>query len=448
MLHRTKTQLGSEGGPSGSPSLPKRATAVIVLAVLLFGGGAILSSFDPPVAKIAAPDLAAEVVGVPGEDAPKASVDSLERVVEAGSDDPEDHSSLALLYLQAVRSEADPTYLSRAETLLKTSLELQPDGNFPAYVGMASLSNGRHDFLGSVRWSRRAIATNSHNATPYGLLGDALFELGRTGAADRAYQRMIDIRPDLASYVRASYSFQYRGETDQALSAMRLALESAGPAGEGPAWIRHQKGDIHFGIGDLDDALRQNKLGRRLAPGYVPPTVGVAEVLTARGRIDRAIPILERAAERLPSLEYMVKLGDLYTAEGRKKEAAAQYQRVGERLALYRANGVLPDIDFILFYADHGLRPRAALDEVRTMYAQRPTAGVAEAYAWMLHSLGRDDEALPYARRSVRGPSISADPFYQAGVIAAEAGLPKMAQRYMRAARSQEWNLRVLYRRR
>ena len=142
---------------------------------------------------------------------------------------------------------------------------------------------------------------------------------GRQVRADRAYQKMIDIRPDLASYVRASYSFQHRGNTEGALTAMRLALESAGPAGEGPAWIRHQLGDIYFGLGDLDEALRQNKLGRRLAPGYVPPTVGVAEVYIARGQIDRAIPILERAAERLPALEYMITLGDLYAADGRTR---------------------------------------------------------------------------------------------------------------------------------
>jgi tetratricopeptide (TPR) repeat protein len=417
MLNSNTAILGSEGGPSGSPSLPKRALAVVAVAALLFGGGALLSGFDAP-----------EAIGG-----------------RAGS--PKDKASLALSYVQTARAEADPTYYTKAEALLEGSLEAQPDGNFEAYVAMASLANGRHDFIGSVRWSRRAIATNPHNAASYGLLGDSLFELGRTKAADRAYQQMIDIRPDLASYVRASYSHQFRGNIAPALSAMQLALQSAGPAGESPAWIRHQLGDIHFGAGDLDEALRQNRLGTKLAPGYVPPTVGVAEVLIARGHLDRAVTILERAVERLPALEYIIKLGDLYAATGRPDEAETQYQRVADRLALYRANGVRPDVDFILFYADHDVRPRAALREVRAMYAQRPTAAVAEAFAWTLHVRGRDREALGYARSSLRGAAISGDAFYRAAVIAAEAGRPELARSRLKVALSQEWTIPVLARR-
>ncbi len=176
-----------------------------------------------------------------------------------------------------------------------------------------------------------------------------------------------------------------------------------------------------------------------MAPGYVPPTVGVAEVYIARGRIDRAIPILERAAERLPALEYMITLGDLYAADGRTEEAAAQFQRVAERLALYRSSGALPDVDFILFYADHGLRPVAALDEARTIYEERPTPGTSEAYAWMLHSLGRDAEALHYARRSLRGPSISGDAYYRASVIASGLGEDELSRRYRRSALANGW---------
>jgi hypothetical protein len=81
------------------------------------------------------------------------------------------------------------------------------------------------------------------------------------------------------------------------------------------------------------------------------------------------------------------------------------------------------------------------------MYAQRPTAAVAEAFAWTLHVRGRDREALGYARRSLRGAAISGDAFYRAAVIAAEAGRPELARSRLKAALSQEWTIPVLARR-
>jgi tetratricopeptide (TPR) repeat protein len=332
---------------------------------------------------------------------------------------PEDaklHAQLGLRYLQRSRNDADPSSLPRAERALRTSLNLQPQENLFAFVGMASLSNARHDFSGSVKWSRRAIETDPYSASAYGLLGDALFELGEVDAAAGAYQDMVDRRPDVASYVRASYTFQYQRRTQAAIGAMKLALEAAGPTGESAAWIRHQLGDIYAGLGEHGEVARQNRIGIALAPGYVPPTVGLAESFIARGRLGKALKIVERAADELPTLEYIGKLGDLYRAMGREAAAETQYARVARKLGDYRRNGVRPDADFIVFYADHGIRPKAALREAFSIYRNRPTAKVADALGWMLHSLGRDESAWRYAKEAAH--SGDAGISFHAGMIA------------------------------
>src|SRR5918992_1514743 len=182
---------------------------------------------------------------------------------------------------------------------------------------------------------------------------------------------------------------------------MKQALESAGPMGERPAWIRHQLGDIYFGMGRLNQTARQNSIGTRLAPNYAPPRVGLAEVAIARGRLTKAMNIIEGAARRLPSLEYLIKLGDLYRATGRNTEAEEQYREVANRLALYRSSGVMPDVDFILFYADHSLRPRKSLEEARYLYRNRPTGGVGDALAWLLYRQGRPHRAWRHAKKAV-----------------------------------------------
>ena len=290
-----------------------------------------------------------------------ASIAALKDGVDADPENPKPHAQLGLAYLQQARNEADPSALPPAERAFRRSLELQPRNNLEAFVGMASLMNARHDFSRSVTWSRRAIEMNPYSASAYGLLGDALFELGKVHAADVAYQEMVDRRPDVASYVRASYALQHHERFRAAIRAMRLALQAAGPSGETAAWVRHQMGDIYAQLGDTAEVARQNRSGIAIAPGYVPPTVGLAEAHIARGRLAMALEIMEGAVDRLPSLEYMIKLGDLYQATGRVPQAKAQYVAVAEKLAEYRSAGVLPDADFIVFYADHELRPAAGL---------------------------------------------------------------------------------------
>ena len=341
---------------------------------------------------------------------------------------------LGLSHIQRSRDEANPTFLPRADEVLQRSLELQPEGNLEAFVGMASLANARHDFSTSVEWSRRAIETDPYSADAYGLLGDALFELGRVRAADAAYEEMVARRPDVASYVRVSYALQYRGEVRAAIGAMKLALQAAGPSGETAAWVRHQMADIYAGTLDIEEAARQNRIGISVAPEYVPPAVGLAETFVARGRVAAAIEIMEEAVSHLPSLEYMVTLGELYEAAGRLDDADAQYDSVASKLASYRRNGVLPDADFIIFHADHGSRPNLALREAYSIYRDRPTGKTADALAWMLHSVGRDREASLYAGEAVASPAADSSTFFHAGSIARALGRTTEARDLMRRA--------------
>ena len=349
-----------------------------------------------------------------------------------------------LSLIRTARDTADPSLLPAAESALSRSLRLQPDDNVAAYTGMASLANARHDFSGSVKWSRRAIAANPYKADAYGLLGDALFELGRVRAADAAYQEMVSRRPDVASYVRASYALQHHGRTDAAISAMRQALRAAGPSGETPAWVHHQMGDIYAGLGRYRRAARENRIGAALAPGYAPTRVGLAESLIARGRIERALPLLESAAAELPSLEYLTTLGDLYAATGRPSEASRTYAEAASLLARYRAAGVLPDADFVVFYADHGLRQRAALAEARAIYRDRPTAKTADALAWALHSGGRETQAWKFAREAVATPPPDAGFLLHAGLIARSLDKHAEARALLREAMEVDPSVAVL----
>jgi len=392
------------------------------LAVVLLSLGAIAPVYIDNEQTAAPLDVAEIAVSPIGSDGSQPARDRLSQQVRERTNDPKVYASLALLHLRDARASANPAFLTEAEALLRRALEIETSPDFATRLGLASLSNARHDFRASVRWSREAITLNPHNASPYGLLGDALFELGRYERADSAYQEMVDLRPDLASYVRASYALQFQGDVSGGKRALHLALAAAGPVGEEAAWVRHQLGDIYLAEGRLNEAARQNRIGTKLSPGYVPPTVGLAEVAIARGDLEGATELLEIAVERLPSLEYLIKLGDLYVATGRDEKAALQYQMVADRLALYRSHGVGPDVDFLLFYADRGLRTEDALAEARAVFLDRPTAAAADALAWSLYKSGKPRAAWRYSRRALLSPMPDGGFHLHAAMIARALG--------------------------
>jgi tetratricopeptide (TPR) repeat protein len=412
------------------------AAAALIAGAAMFLVGALMplgadhSDAGPIAASTADTDAVAPVTSTSLD----ATIKATRERISASPESPKLYAQLGLAYLQQARNEADPSVLPSAERALRGSLELQQKNNLEAFIGMASLANARHDFSQSVEWSRRAIDTNPYNAAAYGLLGDALFELGHVRAADAAYQKMIDRRPDVASYVRASYALQYDGRFGAAIHAMRLALQAAGPSGEVAAWVRHQMGDIYAQLGDTSEVVRQNRIGIAIAPDYAPPRVGLAETHITRGHPRRALRIMRFAVDRLPSLEYMITLGDLYQSTGRRSQAEVQYARVADLLGAYRSAGVLPDADFIVFYADHHLRPAAALREAFAIYRNRPTTKSADALAWMLHSAGRNHAAWRYAREAFEASDRSSSTLFRAGTIARSLGWDDEAKRLMRKA--------------
>lgn len=409
------------------------AGAVVAAGLFLAGALGPLRSI-PSEAVAPAPSTAPSDLLTPSQSNPE-QIAALAARLEARPGDATAAAALGHAFLREARDAAAPSALPRAEEALTLSLRLQPEDNFAAYTGMAALANARHDFRGSVRWSRKAIAVNPYGAAAYGLLGDALFELGKVRAADDAYQAMVSRRPDVASYVRASYALQFRGATRAAIGAMKLALQAAGPSGETAAWVRHQMGDIFAGLGRHRRAARENEIGAALAPGFVPPQVGLAESLAARGRLVEATRIMEDAVSALPSLEYLTTLGGLYDATGRSADANEQYAAAAALLTEYRAAGVLPDADFIVFYADRGIRLDAALREARAIYRDRPTPKVADALGWILHATGDDAAAWRFAREAVAAPRPDATALQHAATIARSLGKDPAARPLERDAR-------------
>src|SRR5439155_253228 len=161
-------------------------------------------------------------------------------------------STLAGAYLQKVRETADPAYYDRAGTAPRRALALRP-ADAGALTERGALELSRHHFRAALADAQRVRALAPEVNKPFGVLVDALVELGRYGAAGRALQAMVDLKPNLDAYARVSYFRELHGDLPGAASALRLAVAAGGDVPENAAYVQALSG----GIGLARRALAQ-----------------------------------------------------------------------------------------------------------------------------------------------------------------------------------------------
>jgi len=348
---------------------------------------------------------------------------------------PKDHQTWAQLgsaYVQQARVTGDPSYYPKAEDALKRSLALLPTKNVAAMVGMGSLANARHEFSQAKDWGRQATAADPYLAGAYGVLADALTQLGDYDGADTAIQKMLDLQPGLASFSRASYAFEQRGQTEQATESMQRALaEAADPADL--AFCRYYLGELEFNAGHPDAALKQYQLGLTASPTSDPLLAGKAKAEAALERTDVAVTDYAAVVARLPLPEYVLEYAVLLDSLGRTDEAKAQYALLTSIQQLFTANGVVDDLTSAVVEADHG-SPTEAVKHAQAEWSRRQSVLVADALGWALHRAGQDKEALTYAVKANRLGLKNATFAYHQGQIELALGRKDDARTHLAAA--------------
>lgn len=302
---------------------------------------------------------------------------------------------LGQIYLQRARETGDPAYYPRAETAFKDALA-RDSSNLTAIVGLGSLALSRHQFRDALGWGEKARALAPNTAAVYGVIADAQTELGMYPEAVATIQKMIDLRPDLASYSRVSYARELHGQMPGAIDAMRRAAEAGAEGTEGTAWTRVQLGTLLFNTGQLDAATTEYQHALFDVPNYLHAQAGLGRVAAARGDYPAAIDWYKKATATVPVTQYVIELGDIYTAAGQPQAAADQYALVQIQARLLAANGVNDDLEFALFAADHpaaGLAPEQVVAQARAALAVRPTVYGHDVLAWALYRAGQYDEA-------------------------------------------------------
>ncbi|MET0135070.1 MAG: tetratricopeptide repeat protein [Kibdelosporangium sp.] len=333
-------------------------------------------------------------------------------------------------YVELARVTGDPAYYGKAQGALDRSLRLKPAGNGPAMLGMGALANARHDFTAARDWAVRAQSVQPDTAEVYGVLADALTQLGDDQGAADAVQRMLDLRPSVAAFTRASYHFELHGRQAEAVEAMQRALEST-EAPEDVAFCRYHLGELALNAGNLDEAAEQYDLGLAAIPEDPALQQGRAKVAAARGDLHQAVAAYRDLVRRAP--QYLPDFAQLLTSAGRPAEAGEQYAIVAQQQRLLESQGATDDLAAALVAADRGDKDEA-LRRAEAEWSRRQSVFVADTLAWALHLNGRNTEALAYAEKADALGWRNATFAYHRGMILASLDRTTEARQFLAEA--------------
>jgi tetratricopeptide (TPR) repeat protein len=407
------------------PNLLKLALPALVFACVL---GVLLQVNRSPSAN---PDREA---GSTGAAALSGNTDqqiaTLQRAVRADPGKGDGYALLGDAYLQKARESGDPSFYTRADRSYGAALR-RDARNLTGVIGAGTLANTRHDFRRGLRLGLEAHLLAPDLARPYTVIADAQIELGRYPAAERTIQRLVDLRPTLSSYARASYYRELTGDLAGAARAMQLAVSAGAGSPENVAYVGTLLGDLELARGHVAaaaGAYRQAlEAGTESDGSYAPALAGLAKVDIARGRLGAAAKRLRAASDRLPLTSYLTLLAEVDLASGHRAAARVELDTVRAQQRLLRAAGAVPDAELVVFEATHG-DPQAAVALGRRVYRSAPSVRSADALGWALTRSGRPAEGLAWARRALRLGSRDPLFHFHAGMAAKAAGRPELAR--------------------
>jgi tetratricopeptide (TPR) repeat protein len=210
------------------------AAAAGLTAVALLLGGALRDSSTASSAPLRTAATSADIKTGFSAGNTAELIERLQESLRTDAYDVTSLDSLGLAYQQRARETGDPTYYTKSEEALRRAWQLAPR-DLIATSGLGSLALSRHRFREALALGRRAHAISPTTARNYGVIGDALVELGRYREGFRAFDTMAALRPDLSSYARIAHARELIGDVPGAISAMKLALESSVGQGEAGA---------------------------------------------------------------------------------------------------------------------------------------------------------------------------------------------------------------------
>jgi tetratricopeptide (TPR) repeat protein len=312
------------------------------------------------------------------------------------------------------RNTGDSGFYLHADGCADVALMQKPQ-HAPALAlkSLALLNN--HRFAAARDLAHDMLARDPEDLMALATLADALLELGDVEGASAATQQMMDLKPSLPSYARASHLLWLRGDVVGALRASKSAYDAGrGQADEEPvAWVLTEAAHMFRMQGDIAGAARGYAMALDHKPDFVAARVGRARCSLADGDVEAAIADLQGALINQPLVETAWLLAHAYELKGEKTAAQTALQqaiRIGEQTDGRSLALLLASENIELDRAQHAIErdgtERAGIygDDVRALvYWRQGRLDDAKAAIEKATALGTPDPRLRVHRALIFG---------------------------------------------
>ena len=366
------------------------------------------------------------------------SVDSdivrYEQIIEENPQTISPYTTLSSLYFQKIRETADISYYETIEDLMDKAESIE--ANNPDILSeRAQIAIGRHDFRQWKEMIEKALLINPNRAMYYGILGDSDIELGLYSGALDAIQKMIDIRPDYSSYIRVAYLRELYGDIQWAREWLAMTINAGSSNNENMAFAYTELGKLNL-RNDFALAKTQFNAALEIRRDYPPALEWLGKIAYFEGNFSWAVSLFEKAYAKIPLVQYIVDLADIYTLSGDTIKANQNLTLAKISLDIAHKSWVNNDLESSLFLSEHDMDLPAALEKAKKSYTERPNIYVADALSWALYKNQQIPEAVSYRKEIFRIWENDATILYHQGMIALANGEKDLAKKYLSKALS------------
>jgi tetratricopeptide (TPR) repeat protein len=389
---------------------------------------------------IVAPDLSCDACKIillepdaAGKNAVDKQIAQIQARVKSGPHSGAQIERLGWLFVEKARVSNDPGFYKLAEQCA-LCLQSADSNSLDALLLKGHVLHSLHRFKEAEPLALELTAKRGL-ATDFGLLGDVEYDQGKIPEAVAAYQRMVDLRPDLQAYSRVGQIRWTTGDLPGAVEAMTMAAQAGSPLNAEPtAWTYSRLALLQLQSGDFPEARQSAYAALQMQTDSAPALLALGRIELAAGETNAAIKSIRKAAalNHLPESQWL--LADALEAAGKSAEAG----KVKKELEL-RGTSEDPR-SFSLYLSTSEKQPQLALRLAQRELDARADVFTHDALAWALKANGRLPEAQAEMTKALAENTQDARLFLHAALIAAAAGDTDETVHYSRLA----WNSRQM----
>ena len=329
----------------------------------------------------------------------EAAILKLEKKLASAPSDTQTIARLATAYVQKGRETGEVANYVQARDLL-TAAHKEHRESRDVTLALAWVSTVFHDFNSALELAGALVKEDPKDADAFGVVSDSYLELGRYDEAIAAAQKMIDLRPNLASYSRGAQLRWVTGNARGAVFLMTQAIQAGGST-EAVAWAKVQLADMHLKTGAYPAAELLCESVLETMPDYRHALAGLGRVRAAQGRLEEAEKLLARASKVGPSVVMLHELGDVRAMLGRSdaEDAYAMAEKVMDDHLAVGIGGNEPAVARL--WLARGVKAKEALRLMEAEVAHHESVPTFAALAWAESANGMHSKAAASADRAL-----------------------------------------------